>query len=831
MLSRDFIKLYIKDSAGQWVDYTDGLIGIETSTGLDLYVGAQQLPDTGQILITSRNKNLDPNINQNIKFNSDIKVELEKYGQHFNGTIFRGVVSDINIEYRPFGEDPIISINGIDVIGQFQRYILTFDDEIFCQESAYATEEGIDIVGLYELANLRIGTNYPLYLSWAVENSTVPIYPLARTFPKAGDNFLDLLTRYCQSNMLETRMNASENRLFVGPYFKHDPSYLTGDYSTPVGYTSYVDWVIQTGNLVRFNSDGSETSYKGINISNGFDRSLNQVIFNNTERTLTDSTINDSTTTVGPFNSTISYNQWATSNLTLDTCFNPTLNIDDTYETLSYDIIESVSTAGIEVSSITFDAFNLVEENPYIDIFGNGTGVYIRHQVSPTIIIDRLYEVCGVKVSIDPNNCYVTYILKVDKAYLLEDNLTNMPSISMNLLTGNTNTNFIGTINNVNISNIDYIGWNLAYQPIGPWGGGGRDLDHIVGDSQPTWNYDFGGPSGDDYGPGTKVIRLWLINNKKWTWMSFVYPGLTVTAAVPHADFTYDVNYGTVTFTDRSYDADTWIWDFGDGTTSNLQNPVHTYTTTGTKTVHLTVDNGVAQNTYTAYIPITVIPIPVYWTMIEFNAVQTRPNSSTAWDKNLPLSIAALIPLGGSYFNTTNTEKSSPKNTTGQTNAYNGNVYASYPNWTGLAPVGSGASDATWYQLITDGGYGTSTWMEIVPVTTNSGNTRTINVKVYFKNEFAYQGGYGVTGFNGLFVTDRAGVGSALTYYEAAKTYEKIKIYISPNTTTSFPTIKNDTSSWVEVGYIQVANLTPTEVNNGYFYRSMTPIRTMPPQL
>ncbi|MGA2934840.1 MAG: DUF2341 domain-containing protein, partial [Methanomicrobiales archaeon] len=45
----------------------------------------------------------------------------------------------------------------------------------------------------------------------------------------------------------------------------------------------------------------------------------------------------------------------------------------------------------------------------------------------------------------------------------------------------------------------------------------------------------------------------------------------------------------TVTFTDQSTNTPTsWSWDFGDGATSNLQNPVHTYTAAGTYTVKLT---------------------------------------------------------------------------------------------------------------------------------------------------------------------------------------------------------------------------------------------------
>ncbi len=44
-------------------------------------------------------------------------------------------------------------------------------------------------------------------------------------------------------------------------------------------------------------------------------------------------------------------------------------------------------------------------------------------------------------------------------------------------------------------------------------------------------------------------------------------------------------------FTDGSIGADEWHWDFGDGTTSTLQNPSHTYASTGTYNVTLLVRN------------------------------------------------------------------------------------------------------------------------------------------------------------------------------------------------------------------------------------------------
>ena len=70
----------------------------------------------------------------------------------------------------------------------------------------------------------------------------------------------------------------------------------------------------------------------------------------------------------------------------------------------------------------------------------------------------------------------------------------------------------------------------------------------------------------------------------------------------PVAGFIADVTSGkaplSVTFTDQSTNAPTsWSWEFGDGGTSTLQNPVHAYTAAGTYTVTLTATNGDGSNT------------------------------------------------------------------------------------------------------------------------------------------------------------------------------------------------------------------------------------------
>ena len=62
-----------------------------------------------------------------------------------------------------------------------------------------------------------------------------------------------------------------------------------------------------------------------------------------------------------------------------------------------------------------------------------------------------------------------------------------------------------------------------------------------------------------------------------------------------------------VQFTDNSNFANQWLWHFGDGTTSTLQNPTHTYTATGNYTVSLTVAYGPCKDsvTHVNYINVT----------------------------------------------------------------------------------------------------------------------------------------------------------------------------------------------------------------------------------
>lgn len=67
----------------------------------------------------------------------------------------------------------------------------------------------------------------------------------------------------------------------------------------------------------------------------------------------------------------------------------------------------------------------------------------------------------------------------------------------------------------------------------------------------------------------------------------------------------------TVTFTDNTPGATSWFWDFGDGNTSTLQNPVHTYANDSLYSVTLTVTVGACSTSLTQmYLVQTEVPIP-----------------------------------------------------------------------------------------------------------------------------------------------------------------------------------------------------------------------------
>ena len=125
--------------------------------------------------------------------------------------------------------------------------------------------------------------------------------------------------------------------------------------------------------------------------------------------------------------------------------------------------------------------------------------------------------------------------------------------------------------------------------------------------------------------------------------------GFIVVTNPPVADFYTSNRYGAgpfmVSFSDRSRGAEpmTWHWDFGDGTTSDRQNPTHTFTADGEYTISLTTTNEYGSNTRSipAYIGVGNPPITEFFAnplegevplAVAFTDVST--NRPTTWNWN-----------------------------------------------------------------------------------------------------------------------------------------------------------------------------------------------------
>jgi len=88
----------------------------------------------------------------------------------------------------------------------------------------------------------------------------------------------------------------------------------------------------------------------------------------------------------------------------------------------------------------------------------------------------------------------------------------------------------------------------------------------------------------------------------------------TVATAIPTADFSFsgtDVPFNApIEFSDLSVDLpSTWAWNFGDGNTSDLQNPIHTYATGGSYSVELIASNCLGADTLTQVVSMQQPPV------------------------------------------------------------------------------------------------------------------------------------------------------------------------------------------------------------------------------
>jgi PKD repeat protein len=143
-----------------------------------------------------------------------------------------------------------------------------------------------------------------------------------------------------------------------------------------------------------------------------------------------------------------------------------------------------------------------------------------------------------------------------------------------------------------------------------------------------SWSFGDGGTSSQQnptyqyQNPGTYTVSLTVSNavgsnTKTESALITVNPGAFVSF---YGTPLSGVAPLTVSFVDQSGSSPTaWLWDFGDGSTSTLQNPTHIYTSPGTYSVRLTATTavGTASKTFTGYVQVTT---PAMSVVADFSA-------------------------------------------------------------------------------------------------------------------------------------------------------------------------------------------------------------------
>ena len=826
MKINDGLKVFIKNLGNVEYEYTNGVLSVDIISNIDQYEGNFSTPDVGQLVLTSRNENLDPNVNGNVRFNSPIRIEVSDGVSTPTPNIFYGWITDINVEYRPKGEPPLITINAVDIIGKLQRHAFT---EAFESHIRTNYPSGIGIADLFdEIYNQNEIVGFD-YITWDLLYNPSPLNPSPVTAIKAGDSAYEVISKLMSSQLLITYVEPDTGRITIRPNPKYDQYNAYVDYTYHPGFDTYADYIMDNNPyFYYYNSNGTQLPYKSINIDDGFNRTINQVVLNNKSlEYLGGSSFTETSKTEGPYSNTLSQNDWGSARLNLDTLFSGANDIQATYDQLAYDIIEDNAQSTVEINSITVDGEKNFDPIKWFSFYGI-VSIVIDHDVTPSINIRKLYDIVGIRHSIRFGEWTCTFILKVNDVYKLEANMQQNPLITMNAYTGNTNFNFTGTITGIALSSLRYIGWSYRASISGFWGNNTNfltNVNFVDTNLTNTWNYD-AGPGKEDYqGGGWRYVEAYLQTNSYWWRVAQTSQGpgdeLTVTSAVPTANFSFTVNeFGTVTFTNLSYDNDTNSWDFGDGTTSTQVNPLKTYTNTGTYNVTLTVDNGIETASITKPVTINVIRIPVRWIKVEFNA--TRTQTGGVWDKYIPIQLGAIYPNGGgSGLDNKSVRYTATTGTVSQIRELGGPGNIVVTPWD---------ASGTYPYIITDGPFNLTNYVQINPQV--SGNTETINVTFYIRTDWESNSLLtNLAGLNAVFNSLRPAISGTpgQVYYESGKTYEKIKVYISEYNTTDFAVAMGPLPTWIEIGYFQ-NNISAAEYNQEYFYRAMTAIVPMPPQ-
>ena len=206
---------------------------------------------------------------------------------------------------------------------------------------------------------------------------------------------------------------------------------------------------------------------------------------------------------------------------------------------------------------------------------------------------------------------------------------------------------------------------SFAYSPASPVAGQSVQFTDTSTGNPTSWQWNFNdgttstaqNPSHAFSAAGSYTITLTVSNSygsSTATRIINIAPESTLIASFTHSP-TSPATGQVVQFTDTSTGNPTsWHWNFGDGTTSTLQNPTHIYTSAGSYSLTLTISAGSnsASSSITLYVEYAHVIVAASPSLSDVKAAISQanpgdtiivPSGSATWDSNLVITKGIYI--------------------------------------------------------------------------------------------------------------------------------------------------------------------------------------------
>jgi hypothetical protein len=435
MRAKEVVTLWIENrpvggGTPGFYEYTDGIISLDIRRGMNEYLGPHTQIDTGSLIVTSRNPNLDPMAAGSlVRYKNRIKVQVD------DQIIFIGRIENIDVKYQPKNDPPIITVTAFDYVRDLVENRWT--NQTYLDE---AYDVFTELVGAsYGGAGDNDPSSPPTQLPWALDRD--PDYFYNRI--EGGASCPQLMQYIDYRDMITDFELAStifrEPSIYQGTYteelwnqgnwvgqgyynFKLNDSYysifnkfaianLGWFYCTADGKWNYVGRRGDNPGTHRidFSSEGQPgtQSYRAINITDGFERIYNKVTQISQQGSPYTATPTPESTNVSTQDEIGSQGLWGTRDLSL-TIAGVQGAIYSNYEDWHESLMLETAYPHREVSSITWNGMKNHNVAKLTDI-NDEIGI---QYVSDIVSISANYRIVGIRHRIDSEDWIIEYILR-----------------------------------------------------------------------------------------------------------------------------------------------------------------------------------------------------------------------------------------------------------------------------------------------------------------------------------------------------------------------------------------------------------------------------------